>query len=666
MLLHRKPRGAALTEEPAVAREPQVDDLELLDRHRPVLLWDSQEDCRALAVETMVANPGNRLTRRKRTLAGACGENGRQLTLELLCGTSADYEPRKKDRLRQAGPAVADARRLQADPQYANTIYGEVRRAPAHIVIRYWIWLYHDPGTLSGDRRHEGDWQLVEVILDAARWCPVAVTYSQEGAGERRADMEEVQWRCCASACSGPCRHPVVYIAASSHECYFERGTRITIGRTHTTDGRVDDGLPRVEPIGHWKDWPGLWGATESASPRSPGHRTDLWKPQPGRVRKTRHRKPLQARWLVRRAARFSPLTPAITSVTRDGDCVLVGWSVDRPLQRRPRRLHITLHQGEAQQVVCARTVRASGTGQARLVGGSLTPGPVVAKLCSYSWLGQRSDVAASAETHALKHRDGAGPSPRDDWTPRVWKAFHRELLIELVDRGSATIDELMSRQLRVLDLPLDRIELVAVVESARRRGLVRALDEPTRADGSPAAEIEWAATEEGRKRVPRVLHWATRRVSAVPPALAIAAASQVPWSWVQSQDPVNMAVGVLIGLNIIVVATVVVHRFVSGAGRNRRAIALQWSRHAVELPRLNRRYTVRSFSGLMFAGYGSYVVLAVASLPQAFLYIALVPAVIGQLRAQVWLFERIDRLPEPKAIREELHARATRATPVP
>jgi len=113
-----------------------------------------------------------------------------------------------------------------------------------------------------------------------------------------------------------------------------------------------------------------------------------------------------------------------------------------------------------------------------------------VAKVSSYNLLGQRSDVVASGETHVLPPRVGGGPCLRDEWTPRVWKAFHRELLIELVDRGSATVDELGWRQLSVLELPLDRTELIAVVESARRHGLVKPHESAARADGSTPEEI--------------------------------------------------------------------------------------------------------------------------------------------------------------------------------
>jgi hypothetical protein len=518
---------------------PGTCDLEVLQRYRPLLLWDSQEDCRAVSAETIIVNPGNLLKRGKRVLAGACGEGARQLTLDLLGNASSDIRPRKKDRLVEAAPPVADACRLQADARYANQVHGEVVRSSERIFLRYWIWLYYTTQTLLGAGRHEGSWQLVEVTVDEASVQPIAVTCSHVR-NERRKRMNEVQWRSCATACSRACRHPVVYVAAFSHNCYFEAGTHI--GKyffIETADGAVDEGLPDVVRLGAWKDWPGRWGGSRGriyhlpagSSPRSPAQPQRPWKPKRRFVRKkTRRGRPLHHMWRWKLGAHFSPWAPKIGSVVREADSVVVEWRVERSMFRRARWLLITLHQGEnSRRLVCGRRVRVRpDTGQTRLVLGAHAEGPVVVKASAFNWVRQRSDAVAAQETDFRRLREIDVPSSRDEWSPRVWKAFHRQLVIELVASGAATIQELEQRQFHVLELVLDRTELTAVIESARRLGLVKALHAPQRADGTKPLDDEWAVTEEGRKRAPGALARALKGVALVPPVVAVAVLSQV------------------------------------------------------------------------------------------------------------------------------------------
>jgi hypothetical protein len=647
---------------------PGANDLELLKRHRPVFLWDSQEDYRAVSAETIVVNPGNLLKRGQHVLAGASGEGGRQLTLELLCRASTDIRPRKKDRLVEAAPPLSDARRLQADARYANTVHGEVVRCSKHISLRYWIWLYYTSQHLLGRGRHEGSWQLVEVTLDETDAQPIAVTYSQVK-GERRRRMNEVQWRSCATACSRSCRHPVVYVAPFSHDCYFEAGTHIVLPFSSATpNGEVDEGLPRVVPLGAWKDWPGSWGGTRpiygfsvlGTSPRSPGHQKHLWKPRRGSV------PPLHRRWRWKLGARFSPLAPTIASVVCEADFVIVAWCVQRPLLRRVRWLLITLHQGEnPERLVCRRSVRVrSDAGQTRLVLGSLATDPVVVKASAFNGIAQRSDVIVAQETHNRRPQGIGASSPRDEWSPRVWKAFRRQLLSELVERGAATIEELEQRQFHVLELALDRAELTAVVESARRHGLVKGLGDAEASEDKKLAEIEWAPTEEGRKCAQRTRQWAANKAQFFLSPVIVVAVGSALWRLVTTQDLLLAIIVGMVSLSLVWFAIVFLHRYAGGAARPSRAIATQWSRHAVELPFLNQysvRKSTRIVSWVVIAvGAAVYSAAVILEFPEILRVTAFVLVMVGEV-VVLATTGGIGRFAETRAIRRTQIAREER-----
>ncbi len=89
------------------------------------------------------------------------------------------------------------------------TVYAHVVRDEDadHITIQYWMLYYYN----DWFNKHEGDWELVEVVLDAGGE-PQWVVLSQHHGGTRRS------W---ASAPVEDGTHPVVYVALGSHANYF-------------------------------------------------------------------------------------------------------------------------------------------------------------------------------------------------------------------------------------------------------------------------------------------------------------------------------------------------------------------------------------------------------------------------------------------------------------
>lgn len=87
----------------------------------------------------------------------------------------------------------------------------------------------------------------------------------------------------------------------------------------------------------------------------------------------------------------------------------------------------------------------------------------------------------------------------------RARRVFHGTLAAELNDRGAATVDELYLRFDCFL-LPLERGEIMQVLESARREGFVAEVSDERDGYGAEVSE-QWTTTEKGRKlRRPRAL----------------------------------------------------------------------------------------------------------------------------------------------------------------
>ena len=99
------------------------------------------------------------------------------------------------------------------------TVYARVVRENNLIVLQYWLFyydnLYRYPFLPLGViwQSHEGDWEVVNVVLSKRRQ-PLAVGYSQHCSGETRdwADTPRVAGR------------PKVYVALGSHANYFGPG----------------------------------------------------------------------------------------------------------------------------------------------------------------------------------------------------------------------------------------------------------------------------------------------------------------------------------------------------------------------------------------------------------------------------------------------------------
>ncbi len=98
------------------------------------------------------------------------------------------------------------------------TAYAHVVREGPHTTIQYWLLYFYN----DWFNKHEGDWEMVQVMLDA-NGEPEWVVLSQHHGGTRRT------W---ATAPVEEGTHPVVYVARGSHANYFVGGEIYPNGRT--------------------------------------------------------------------------------------------------------------------------------------------------------------------------------------------------------------------------------------------------------------------------------------------------------------------------------------------------------------------------------------------------------------------------------------------------
>lgn len=157
----------------------------------------------------------------------------------------------------------------------APTVYGATFKRSRQVALQYWLFYPFNPYSteVPPDPRfaqvHEGDWELVTVILDA-KGVPQTAAYSRHCAGARR-DWKKVERRG---------SRPVVYVALGSHANYFRPGRypqdekcwpAVLLSIIEQNGQEVADFVakgrtvrPRVVPVTatspSWMAFPGTWG----------------------------------------------------------------------------------------------------------------------------------------------------------------------------------------------------------------------------------------------------------------------------------------------------------------------------------------------------------------------------------------------------------------------
>ena len=338
----------------------EAADRELLERHVPLLRYDSQAAYRALAASAATDWIGNRLRGDDgRTVAVRGGEP--DLELGTLSGYPEGAAPQRGDRLDFRPDHLTATQAFQADPAYVDRAYGRVVRGGELTWLQYWFFYYYNPHALLGFARHEGDWEMVQVGLGSDQE-PRAVTFAQHTFGQGL-DWDETERH------PGPDgAHPVVYVAPLSNASYPEGGTFPYLGGVDHPRGDGDEVLPAVDEFGPWVDWPGRWGNSAGvlggrlggASPESPGRQ--------GRQRWS-DPDAFHAYWRRASAGRslrallavlaLGPRPPAPDfNAALEGDVTVVRYRLPGGPIGRGRLIYVTVHDADAPERALGRAGR--------------------------------------------------------------------------------------------------------------------------------------------------------------------------------------------------------------------------------------------------------------------------------------------------------------------
>lgn len=265
---------------PAAAADRGTD--ELLARYQPVLVLDRFERFAPTTVDAFVA--GSNLLRRD---AGGAFQPA-----ELPeAGLPVHGEGWRLDRAGcSAFSGFAALGCYDALDTGPSAVYGRYEVRAGTIVLQYWLfyefnlWSLQYPPSPLVWQSHEGDWEVVTVVLDDKE-APVEVAYSQHCTGQRK------PW----AAVQRLGEHPVVYVASGSHANLFAPGVRpiaaqcvppqaaaflaslgiVPLDVSNPVGGRVlDPGTTAVERIHdsapRWVRFPGTWGETQWLSAPPP------------------------------------------------------------------------------------------------------------------------------------------------------------------------------------------------------------------------------------------------------------------------------------------------------------------------------------------------------------------------------------------------------------
>jgi hypothetical protein len=168
------------------------------------------------------------------------------------------------------------------------TIYCHVTDDGSYIAIQYWFFYVFNQGKFNN---HEGDWEMMQVIVDPGTMEPVKASYSQHNYGQ------QITW----SMAEKEGEHLKVFVARGSHANYvrYYQGT-LEFARDSVGDnGKVlkpDDPRYQIIMTGEktapmlgqgWINFAGFWGEYGNVAdgfmgrrgPPGPGFRTDgqMW-----------------------------------------------------------------------------------------------------------------------------------------------------------------------------------------------------------------------------------------------------------------------------------------------------------------------------------------------------------------------------------------------------
>jgi len=242
----------------------------LLERHRPLLKYDSNESYFADSAEAWTDWKENRLLQGERLIAATTPTDGTpKLSLPFL--VPDEYEGKVKVEASdlidcKGGDYAKIAQELHQDPRYRNRMYGRAAEDPkGRWWLQYWFFYVFNDFNLIGHLvkagLHEGDWEMIQLRLGEDEKPDYAVYAQHKGAEVRRWDQVDVL---------PGTERPFVYVARGSHASYFSPGKHplgpvwadFADGKRRSPEVRLEI-VEEDQPQWRWLQWPGHWGGTK-------------------------------------------------------------------------------------------------------------------------------------------------------------------------------------------------------------------------------------------------------------------------------------------------------------------------------------------------------------------------------------------------------------------
>ncbi len=247
----------------------------LLERHKPRLVYDSME---AYFADSAAIWTDFKFTQLNR--AGGPVVAPRLSLAFLGAKTYADGKPvGASDTI---GETTRDYRRHAADAhanaRYRNRVHARAKRDDqGRLWLQYWCFYYYNDFQLAGPLisagNHEGDWEMIQIRLDANE-APAQAVFAQHSSAESK------PWSAVRKV-AGSAARPLVYVARGSHAAYFTPGSHWTGTWFDNADGKGPQIDPAIVVLGDndpgWAVWPGRWGDTKSTG--SPLDSASPWGP---------------------------------------------------------------------------------------------------------------------------------------------------------------------------------------------------------------------------------------------------------------------------------------------------------------------------------------------------------------------------------------------------
>ena len=322
---------------------------ELLQRHRPILRYDSQGSFAADSPAIMTnrcgpgGDPANLLRRADGDVLASAAGGRRRPRLELSYLGSKSYRDEagvtRSDHLDAlGGDYVLQAREMHR-PEFADRVYGhEVPADDGGAWLQYWFFYLFNNKAFLGFGLHEGDWEMVQVRIGAGG-DPQAMAFAQHTHGQRCAwDVVQKQGQ-----------RPVVYVARGSQASFpFAGRHKAPIVPDHA-DGKGREGVAGAR--GDRRRPPGLARLARALGLEQGAQRGRVQQPAragpPGQVGRPRD----LSRGMRRARSPHPPAgarpagatRPEIT-VRREGDRAVVAYRFPRaPGAPAPAQLLVTL-----------------------------------------------------------------------------------------------------------------------------------------------------------------------------------------------------------------------------------------------------------------------------------------------------------------------------------